>query len=166
MANEYRVYINTLVFALVSIAVLLSMLLALMFITALASYAAFCITIAIGLLLVVIGAVIRIWLYQTRMKEMARTIRDNTVVVQTCPDYYTATNHMDGTVICSNSYVTGDGTTEISFLRGPATIDLSKYDKMTLREVCDDVDPTNPNAHNYNIPWTNLRGTCAGQNLG
>lgn len=165
MANDYRVYINTLIFALVSCAVLLALLVSLMYVTALSTYSAFVITLSGGLLLVVVGAIIRIALYQRRMRILARTIRENVVVVQTCPDYYTATSNMDGTVHCDNLYLTGDKMAQISFPEGPPKIDLSKYDKMTMREVCTAVDPTDPTNVNYNIPWTSLRSTCVGHNM-
>lgn len=167
MANEYRVYINTLIFALVSCGVLLALLIALIYVQAMAAYTSFIVTLAVGLLLVVAASIIRIAVYQRAMSRKSAILRDNYVVVKSCPDYYTVQNQTDGSVLCTNTYTTGDGDAQLSFSNGPASIDLSNYDKMTLSEVCASIDPATPadgtTTSVYNIPWTNMRSLCAGQ---
>lgn len=165
MANEYRVYINTLIFTLVSCGTLLALLMALLYLPAMVAYTSFCVTVAVGLLVVVACAIIRIAVYQRNMSRKAAILRNNTVVVKTCPDYYTVHNKPNGTVTCENKFTTGDGAATISFPSGPLSIDLSTYDNKTLRDVCEAVDPPNSDAGKttYNIPWSDMRSLCQGQ---
>lgn len=160
MANEYRVYLNTLIFTLVACATLLSLLLSLMFVPLVATYSVFCITLSIGLLVVVIGAIVRIALYERRMRLRTVIRRDNAFAVKSCPDYYTATYLPSGVITCANGFVTSDRNTKVTFNSGPASIDLSTYDKLTMSQVCAKVDPSDTTAPIYNIPWTTLRSAC------
>jgi hypothetical protein len=165
MANEYHVYVNTMVFAIVSGVVSLLLLLMAVYVPAVSAYGLLVVTVEVGLLFIVLQAVIRIWLYERKLRNEARNLATNIVAVETCPDYYTATHNLDGTVVCDNKYASPDKRTTITFPAGPATVDLSDFDSKVFADVCQTVNPTDPTDPLYNVPWSDMRGKCSSYNM-
>jgi hypothetical protein len=165
MSNEYQVYVNTMVFAIIAGVASLLLLLAAVYVPAVSAYGVLVVTVEVGLLFIVLQAVVRIVMYERRLRRESRFAASNIVAVETCPDYFTARHDEKGGVVCENTYESPDGRTTITFPDGPPRVDLTTFDSQVLSEVCQTVSPTDPADPLYNVPWTDMRGKCSSYNL-
>ena len=156
-----KVYVNTLVFSVVS-AVLALMLLVLLVWgpSQVRDFAFLVVTIELGLVAVMVTSIVRIWLYERSLEKDARNIQKNLMVVDTCPDYWTSDQTPTGKV-CRNTYsvprppigknvqytFTGAGA--------PTQINLREVSKQKLPDLCKKISTSFKN-----VAWTDLKGAC------
>lgn len=174
MANVYYVYLNTMVFTIVAGVVSLILLLALIYVPNVAKYGPLILTVQLGLIVIIVQALVRIWRQNSRLAEYRDVDGNNTMAVGMCPDYMVAGNTDDekgGGITCYNFYdgkggtlPIWSGTTDSTDPQAPAQVVLSNLDGMTIAGVCAAVD-ANPSddldgASTKAVPWTELRSRC------
>lgn len=151
------IYINTMVFTIIAAVVCMLLFLALYFGTgSMGEFSYMIITIELGLLAVIIQAVVRIYLYEARLKKEHSNAMDSALRVQSCPDYWTL--HENGAVReCKASYVSPDGMTKFIMHDKSDTVVISDLDKKSVNVVCAEVGARN-------APWTDVRTACSSFN--
>lgn len=111
VSDAYRMYVNTMIFTIVSGVLSLILLLALIYVPSMAEYSILILTIQIGLLLIIIQALIRLWRERRKRDNNAKVSALNTLRVGFCPDYMVAgqdpNDPTNTATICYNTY---DGT--------------------------------------------------------
>jgi hypothetical protein len=166
MASNASMYVNTIVFSVITGVISLGLLLLLLFVPALAhQYAYLVITVELGLLAVMVQAIVRIVLYEQDLRSAAQDAAKNAMVVDVCPDYWTASTTQTPSgpdVTCSNQYTAPNGQRQYQWLPGPAanapkppaSIDLKDYQQLTMTAAC-------PKVTALGAPWTDLTSKCA-----
>lgn len=178
MAVLYYVYLNTMIFAIVSGVVSMILLLALIYVPTVSNYAILILTVQIGLIAIVIQALIRIWLNWRSRLTATDMATNNTLAVGFCPDYMIASANSassGGGVMCTNAYAAVGTASPVPIWTGnsltgsapaPSTVDLSKLDGQPIATVCQAINdkktiPTLlPNGSTSTVPWTDLRSRC------
>lgn len=163
--HDSRLYVNTVVFTVVAAIITVALLVVAVAVPAANEYKALLITVEVGLLAVVFQAVLRINTLIHRRKDLLNTAMDNVIPADTCPDYFTAVRNADGSRLCKNVYESPRDNVQYSFVDRPNRevpdhIQLRGIDGKNVRDMCKEVDPTDPGHENYNIPWTELRAKC------
>lgn len=174
MAVLYYVYLNTMVFAIVSGIVSLVLLLALVYVPAVTKYSILILTVQVGLVLIVVQAMVRIWWYARKSGDKTDTSNRNTLAVGFCPDYMVATaidTSAGGGTTCANLYSGSNvpiwkGTGVKTDPAAPASVKLALLDVKPVADVCSAADQRNPpasllSASTASVPWTELRSRCA-----
>ena len=157
-------YINTMIFTIIAGILSLMLLALLMFGSVMASsYAWLIVTIELGLIVVIVASVVRIALYEKRIKKLAANALDNQMAVKTCPDYWTLVEGQDRKKTCTRSYLTSFGNQSIEYKvepdsNGQNVIGLSDFENLGVREVCQ-------RAGNLKTPWTDVKAVCDSYNL-
>lgn len=174
MAILYYVYLNTMIFAIVSGVVSLILLLALIYVPSVAKYSILILTVQIGLILIVLRALIRIWWNSHRDEDDTDMSNRNTLAVGFCPDYMVAIANdasMGGGTTCSNLY-TGSttpiwtGSNVLNDPVAPSSVSLSSLDGEPIADVCRAANDTKQpptsllSASTASVPWTELRSRC------
>lgn len=104
MARPIQSYINTLVFTLVVGLLSLLLLLGMIFTTAMGTYAWFVITLEVGFFAIILWNLIQITTYESRVRKMTHNAAKNSLVAQTCPDYFTMSYSTTGETECINVF--------------------------------------------------------------
>ena len=159
-----KIYVNTLVFSIVSALMALGLLMLLIWgPSQVRDFAFLIVTVELGLVCVMVASIIRIYMYERSLRQKAETAKRNLVMVDTCPDYWTANNTPTGT-ICKNSY-NAPRVTNVSYSFGesgsgmPTQINLSEISRQKLPSVCAKIDTYDK------IAWTDLKSTCTSYGL-
>lgn len=166
--NKRRLYMNTLVFCLISGVVSLGLLALLMYGGgAAAAFLPFVTTLTLGLLVVVIVALATIIKNERLDRLRAENATQNLVAVKKCPDYWTiASDPTDRDKnVCIRRYVTppttdGPESTTSVFIVGAgdekqeSTIELGNLDNKQLQDVCKTV-------RSHKTPWTDIAPICS-----
>lgn len=173
MAVLYYVYLNTMVFAIISGIVSMLLLLALIYVPSVAQYGILILTVQIGLMAIVIQAIVRIWWYWTKSLDSASV--HNTLSVNTCPDYMIAgsnATNLGGGILCTNQYPQVGSGAAVNVWNGtkatpaPSSVVLSALNNQPIADVCKAVnDKTATPAllskgSTASVPWTDLRSRC------
>lgn len=177
MATVYFVYINTMVFAIVSGVVSLILLLALAYVPSVGEYAILILTVQIALLLIVVIALARIWWFGSQSAARTDLSNRNTLSVGFCPDYMVATandSSNGGGTTCQNRYAGSKtkiwtGSTDTKDPKDtPDVVKLAPLDGQSISSVCQAAnDQKQPPASGLlssstaNVPWTELRSRCS-----
>lgn len=171
----YLVYMNTMIFAIVSGAVSFILLLALIYVPAVTNYAILILTVQVALVAIVIAALIRIWWFGKSQENSVNLSNQNALAVGFCPDYMVASATdagVGGGTTCTNAYAGTStpiwtGSLKSSDPRAPDTVQLSKLDGKAIGSVCKAAnDQTQPpisgllTASTASVPWTELRSRC------
>ena len=142
------------------IAGIMSLLLLLLLIygsSAISEFAYIIITLEVGLLVVIIQAIVRIYMYEARLKNEQDNGMDSVLQVRSCPDYWTL--HEDGTArTCNNSYTSPDGGTVFRMQSATNTVNIAALDGKTIKTVCDAAKVTQ-------TPWTDVLTACESYNI-
>lgn len=159
-----KIYVNTLVFSIVSALMALALLMLLIWgPSQVRDFAFLIVTVELGLVCVMVASIIRIYMYERSLRKKAETAKRNLVMVDTCPDYWTATNTPTGT-LCKNTY-TAPRATNVSYVFGddasgmPKQINLTEMSRQKLPSICEKVNTYNK------IAWTDLKSTCSSYGL-
>lgn len=151
-------YFNTMIFTIIAGVISLLLLAALAFGSdMIKTYWAFIVTIEIGLLAVIIVALVRIFAYEKKLKELGERGLNNAVSVDSCPDYWTVSETDGEKKQCIPQYVQrrDDGSTvTYQFSRDASSIKIDAYDGKKLDELCTQVSQ-------LRAPWTDVRALCA-----
>lgn len=176
MAALYYVYLNTMVFAIISGVVSMLLLLALIYVPSVAEYGILILTVQIGLMAIIVQAIIRIWWYWSNSLDASDASINGTISVDTCPDYMIASTNstsLGGGVICMNQYPQDDTTktptalwTGTTATPAPASVILSALNNKPIVAVCKAVNDTSATpvmlskGSTATVPWTDLRSRC------
>lgn len=175
MAVLYYVYLNTMVFAIVSGLVSLVLLLALIYVPAVSEYAILILTVQVGLIAIVVQALVRIWWYGRNSLAAIDTSNKNTLAVGFCPDYMVASandTRLGGGTTCTNQYSGTStqiwtGSTDSTDPPAPTTVQLSLLDGQPISDVCLAANDKTPSpaskllsTSTASVPWTELRSRC------
>lgn len=172
MAEVYYVYLNTMIFAILSGIVSVILLLALVFVPATAAYGPLIMTVQIGLIAIILAALLRIWWTWSRLHQENGVDVRNVMAVGSCPDYMVAKSEgASGGTMCYNNYEGVDGGISAIWTgtpgnnTAPASVDLSMLDKKPFQDVCvavasDDPDPGLLNSAVDTVPWTEVVARC------
>lgn len=153
-SNAARIYVNTMVFTIIAGIISLMLLLALVYGgQELASYAFLIVTVEIGLLVIIVVSVVRIYKYEKKQSTEAINGVTNNINVGSCPDYWTLDQTAGKGKVCLNTYTAPDGRMTLRMQGKEATIDLTRFSNKTIKDVCKDVAE-------QNSPWTDIRATC------
>jgi hypothetical protein len=189
--NTRQSYINTLIFTIVAGIVSIGLLLLTFFSTAVSSYTYVLVTIEIGLVFVIAFALYNIIRNEQKVKKIAATAHKNTLLANTCPDYYTV-GYENGTGFqqCRNvfegnmpngrpflMYYTPSDTYEPAGANGAKfpgnppelVISMNNFEEKRVEDACKIVNGRQPDSdtntstpNNYSIPWTDMRFKCEG----
>lgn len=175
MTAIYYVYINTMIFSIVSGVVSLIMLLALIFVPWVARYAILILTVQVALVAIVLAALIQIWWSGRQDLKDTNLSNQNALAVGFCPDYMVAKaadSSVGGGTTCDNKYAgtttkIWTGSKDPKDPPAPDTVQLSLLDQQPIGTVCQAAnDKTQPpvskllTASTASIPWTELRSRC------
>lgn len=179
MTALYYVYLNTMIFAILSGIVSLILLLALIYVPSVSKYAILILTVQVGLVATVVQAMVRIWWYWSKSMGVSDSLSTNkTLAVNFCPDYMLASNNdatKGGGTLCTNSYPANStgktfpvwtGTPVSGDPVAPNTVDLSTLDGKPVADVCNAIISTAATpalmaaGSTASVPWTELRSRC------
>lgn len=175
MTPVYLVYINTMVFSIVSGVASLILLLALIYVPWMTRYAILILTVQVALVAIALTALIQIWWSSRKGKNATDISNRNALAVGFCPDYMVATQtdaNIGGGTTCVNTYSgtktkIWTGSTDPADPLAPDTVQLSLLDQQPIGAVCQAAnDKTQPPASNLltastaSVPWTELRSRC------
>lgn len=175
MAALYYVYLNTMVFAIISGIVSMLLLLALIYVPAVSQYGILILTVQIGLMAIVVQAIVRIWWNWSKSLASSDLSIKNTLAVGSCPDYMIAganATNLGGGTVCTNQYPKVGTTSPPAVWNGttatpaPVTVNLSALNNKPIADVCKAInDPTATPAllaqgSTATVPWTELRSRC------
>lgn len=172
MVNPYHVYMNTMVFAILSGVISLVLLLALIYVPEVSQYSILILTTQVGLIAIIINALIRITSFDKSSDKLDPTTNKNTLSVGFCPDYMVAgakSPSLNGGTVCSNQYANGTqiwlNPIDTTQPHAPLIVDLSAIDGKGIVDVCKAVDSLDPSPHVLtdsvaSVPWTELRSRC------
>lgn len=162
-----KLYINTMVFSIIAGIISLMLLLLLFYgASAVEAYTPLIVTVEIGMLIVIITAVVRIYLNERKAKKALDDMENKTIVVTTCPDYWVMSRDEDSEkTVCSNRFTGSRGPLSPTFVMPLAdatnttgTINLEDYDGHTLKTVCGKLK-------DLGAPWTEVRAECDAYNV-
>jgi hypothetical protein len=158
MASTTHIYINTMVFTIIA-GILSAALFVLLWMGSdmVREFAHLIITIELGLLIIIISAVIRVYRYEKRLAQEQGNTLKNAIAVKLCPDYWTM-HEKNGNRSCTNSYTTPDGASTYVFQGKSNKLDLSVFDGSKVATVCKAVAE-------QNSPWTDVRAACDSYNI-
>lgn len=174
VSKVYSVYVNTMIFTIVSGVLSLILLLALVYVPSVAEYSVLILTIQVGLLAIILQALVRLWWAQRSKDIDMATSNRNTLAVTFCPDYMVASGDASG-VTCTNSYPVTDSSTPIAIWTGtpdhpntaPTMVTLANMTGKPIADVCMAADNPNPDPNSAllttstaYVPWTELRSRC------
>lgn len=154
-----NIYMNTLVFSIIALvfaAVMLTLLVGKSkYAEFVRPYSAFIITVQVGLILIVIWALYRVWVYEKKLNDMYEGAfsKNRILRVSTCPDYWTLSEDGKGKRECTRNYDIGDG----AYITMPGKVnkvDVTKYDLKMAKDVC----PIYKNE--VGSPWSSLKSEC------
>jgi hypothetical protein len=157
-SSSGKAYVNTLVFSIVSALVALGLLILLIWgPSRVRDFAFLIVTVELGLVAVMLASVVRIWLYERSLKEADKNKMTNIVMVDTCPDYWTA-RHTPTGKICENTYNAprdADVQYSVSADSSVRQINLDALGKQKLPAVCSKVRSSYDK-----VAWVDLRSAC------
>lgn len=168
----YSVYVNTMIFTIVSGVLSLILLLALVYVPTVGEYAVLILTVQFGLLAIIVQALVRLWWSQRKRDLEAETSVQNTLAVNFCPDYMVASVDGKNDVVCKNEYPLVAGATNPTNIwtdsqgNAIATIPLSGLTGKPIADVCSAINSTTPTStlltvSTVNVPWVELRSRCS-----
>jgi len=160
-------YLNTLIFTIIAegITVLVIGILA---IQAVRPFAAFLITLEIGLIVVILWTLYAIHRYHKRMAKQFKLLRNKHVLNVPCPDYYVRDSDDNGNLVCKNDYTSPNGRLKIKFMpngddpSANESIDEIKvqnvFEDRTLQDVCQ--KELSSEGVFGKIPWSSMKPNC------
>jgi hypothetical protein len=153
-----RLYVNTLVFTVLAGFVSLILLAMLAFgVTGVAAYAPLIITIEVGVVVIIVSAIVRIYWFEQRTKKHLKNFIENKLRVKTCPDYWTAEQEGTGALaqtVCNNTYAVPDSHGDtIRINSSVPRITLEDWNRRPLKDLC-------RNLGALGAPWTNIKSMC------
>jgi hypothetical protein len=164
-SSKFHLYFNIFVFTIIAGIVSLFLMLLLIFGSdGVTEYTTLIITVELGLLANIVGALYRIYKHERKLAELSKNIMDNLLTVKTCPDYWTM-REVDGRKHCDRQYVLPPAVDDdnvtggMVFMQGTKdTVNLTEYDGRPMSTVC-------KNVNTLKTPWTDIRAACAGFNI-
>lgn len=169
----YQVYLNTMIFTVISGVISLVLLLALMYVPSMSQYSILILTVQIGLILVILQALYRIWWSLRKTSNAMDMSNRNTLAVGFCPDYMRASvldSSSGGGTTCSNLYPGGQtqiwtGLMASATPAAPTTVSLALLDGKNIKDVCAAANSSTSSSMlsqpTAAVPWTELRSRCS-----
>ena len=171
--NGIQNYMNTLIFCIVAATISVIIIGVLVIEVVRNEYLPLLFTVEIGLMIIIILAIYRIYQYDKRIVTELNDLNKSSLLSLTCPDYYTATSTLitstDSNVnsytqmTCSNNYTSANSMYNYVFM-GANNVPLSgiqldtDYLQQQLIPICTSYS-SNVQAQNM-PPWTDLQSKC------
>ena len=161
-SRKLSLYFNILVFSVIAGIVSLFLLLLLVFGSgAVSQYTALIVTVQVGLIVVIIAAMYKIYKFEKSLKNAKYNSMVSTMTIRSCPDYWTAKESRGNARMCHRAYTIPQDSDDDSksgsvIMQGSRdTIDLSEFNGRTMKDVC-------ANVGELDTPWTDVRAACGG----
>lgn len=169
MTNSFGVqnYLNTLIFCVVAKTVTI-VLLALMVIEKVRYFAYLLLTVELGLILIIIGALFVISGYNKKLTKAQNEFAKSKIGSLNCPDYYLKINDEEGMSYCEDMYKTPDGKFAYKFSDSISSSNQTYFSKIpietdfinkTVEEACQLAS----SKQYSDISWTSLKSKCTYQ---
>jgi len=164
-----RMFINTMVFAVVSVIALIVLLV--LFIVfqnmpLVVALTPLMLTVIVGLLGVVVYCLLKINVFEDQIGNLIKNADDHELNPDHCPDYFTASRNSDNEIVCTNGYDAPRSQASFKFVSFdadapvPESLNLSDYQGMKLNKACAALNPSDETDPVHNIPWTDVRAKC------
>ena len=143
-------YMSTVIFAIICLVILTAVTVFLIYNNKFESLSTFFTTLAVGLVLLLLYLVIEAVRYEMKYNDMIKNSYNNTLSIDSCPDYWTRNGDL-----CTNSYTSpSDPNTTVVIKNNPRTINLNSYNNKRVIDACTVM------RKNVQAPWTDLRMVC------
>lgn len=116
-------------------------------------------SIETGMIFFLLWMLIAYWIEQANLKKREKNIQNSSLVVNTCPDYWTESRTARGDVICTNKYPDSTTPGRSFIIQGDSltpnsrTINLSSFDGKSVQSVCSQIK-------SVASPWSSVSPMC------
>jgi hypothetical protein len=137
-STKRSVYINTIVFSIISAFVSIALLSMVIFLPAARVFVYAIITLELGLIAIIIAAVVRIVLYEKKLKKQADQGNAFLVNIDTCPDYFSSSFYNSSSLTAVDNMVvfqSAQGNKLVCTDKGPTGVFCDHSDLQDINET-------------------------------